>query len=70
MRCKQADVDRDIHDTKERNEMDKKAADYYVERKNKDAEIDREDELEGREKSRTSGTATSSGDLKKAAQKI
>jgi len=66
----QADVDRDIHDTKERNEMDKKAADYYVERKNKDAEIDREDELEGREKSRTSGTATSSDSLKKAAQKI
>ena len=66
----QADVDRDIHDTKERNEMDKKAADYYIERKNRESELDREDKKEGEERSRTSGSTTSSDSLKKAAQKI
>jgi len=66
----QADVDRDLHDTKERNEMDKKAADYYIERKNKEAELDREDKKEGEERSRTSGSSTSSDNLKKAAQKM
>ena len=66
----QADVDRDIHDTAERNDMDKKAADYYIERKNKEAELDREDDKEGKERSRKSGSTTSSDDLKRAAQKI
>jgi len=66
----QADVDRDLHDTKERNEMDKKAADYYIERKNRESELDREDKKEGEERSRTSGSTTSSDSLKKAAQKI
>jgi D-ribose pyranose/furanose isomerase RbsD len=66
----QADVDRDLHDTKERNEMDKKAADYYIERKNREAELDREDKKDGEERSRTSGSTTSSESLKKAAQKI
>ena len=50
--------------------MDKKAADYYIERKNRESELDREDEKEGQESSRTSGSTTSSDSLKKAAQKI
>ena len=66
----QADVDRDLHDTKERNEMDKKAADYYIERKNKEDDDEREDTKEAENRSRTSGTSTTSDDLKKAAQKI
>ena len=66
----QADVDRDIHDTKERNEMDKKAADYYIDRKNKEDEENREDKKEGEERFRASGSTTTSKDLKKAAQKI
>ena len=66
----QADVDRDLHDTKERNEMDKKAADYYIDRKNRESELDREDKKAGEERSRTSGSTTSSESLKKAAQKI
>jgi hypothetical protein len=66
----QADVDRDLHDTKERNEMDKKAADYYIDRKNREAELDREDKKQGEERSRASGSTTSSESLKKAAQKI
>ena len=66
----QADVDRDLHDTKERNEMDKKAADYYIERKNREDEEAREDTKEAEGRARTSGTSTTSDDLKKAAQKI
>ena len=66
----QAEVDRDLHDTKERNEMDKKAADYYIERKNKSDEDEREDNKEAEGRSRSTGTSTTSNDLKKAAQKI
>ena len=66
----QADVDRDLHDTKERNEMDKKAADYYIERKNKEDDDEREDTKEAEGRARASGTSTTSDDLKKAAQKI
>ena len=66
----QADVDRDIHDTKERNEMDKKAADYYIERKNTEQDAEREDKKEGEERVRKSGSTTDSDSLKRAAQKI
>ena len=66
----QADVDRDIHDTRERNDMDKKAADYYIERKNREEEVKREDEKEGQERSRKSGSSTDSESLKRASQKI
>ena len=66
----QADVDRDIHDTKERNEMDKKAADYYIERKNKEEDLKREEKKSKEERERASASTTSSEDLKKAAQKI
>jgi hypothetical protein len=50
--------------------MDKKAADYYIDRKNREAELDREDEKQGEERSRASGSTTSSESLKKATQKI
>jgi len=66
----QADVDRDLHDTKERNEMDKKATDYYMERKNKEEDYEREDTKEAEGRARSTGTSTTSDDLKKAAQKI
>ena len=62
----QADVDRDLHDTKERNDMDKKAADYYIERKNKEDEA----KLKEEEKLKSSGTATTSSDLKRAAERL
>ena len=62
----QAEVDRDLHDTKERNEMDKKAADYYIERKNAEDEAN----LQKEEKVKSSGTSTTSNDLKRAAQKL
>ena len=62
----QADVDRDIHDTKERNDMDKKAADYYIERKNKEEEDQKDKEMAENEK----GTSPTSDDLKRAAQKV
>ena len=62
----QAEVDRDLHDTKERNDMDKKAADYYIERKNKEDEAN----LQKEEKLKSSGTSTTSSDLKRAAQKL
>ena len=62
----QADVDRDLHDTKERNEMDKKAADYYIDRKNREDE----DKKEGEERARSTGSSTTSDDLKRASQKI
>jgi len=66
----QADVDRDLHDTKERNDMDRKAADYYIDRKNKEDDDEREDVKEAEGRARTSGTSTTSDDLKKAAQKV
>ena len=66
----QADVDRDLHDTKERNEMDKKAADYYIDRKNRENEEAREDEKEGEERVRSTGSSTTSDDLKRASEKI
>ena len=50
--------------------MDKKAIDYYIEKKNRQDELDREDKKEGEERLRASGSATSSDNLKKAAQKI
>ena len=50
--------------------MDKKAADYYIERKNTEEEVDREDKKEGEERSRNSGSTTDSESLKRAAQKI
>ena len=62
----QADVDRDLHDTKERNEMDKKAADYYIDRKNREDE----DKKEDNKRNASSSSSTSSDSLKKAAQKI
>ena len=66
----QADVDRDIHDTKEKNEMDKKAVDYYIERKNKEEDDDKEDKRAGEERLRSSGSKTTADDLKRAAEKI
>jgi hypothetical protein len=66
----QADADRDIHDTKERNAMDKKAADYYIERRNKREDEEREDLKEGEARARQGGTRTSADALKKAAQTI
>lgn len=62
----QAEVDRDLHDTKERNEMDKKAADYYIERKNRESEAN----LQKEEKAKSTGTSTTSNDLKRAAEKL
>ena len=62
----QAEVDRDLHDTKERNDMDKKAADYYIDRKNREAEAN----LKKEEKEKSTGTSTTSSDLKRAAQKL
>jgi hypothetical protein len=50
--------------------MDKKAIDYYIERKNKEDDNEREDTKESEGRARTSGTATTADDLKKAAQKI
>ena len=66
----QADADRDIHDTKERNAMDKKAADYYIERRNKREDEEREDLKEGEARARQGGARTSADALKKAAQTI
>jgi len=62
----QAEVDRDLHDTKERNEMDKKAADYYIDRKNRESEAN----LQKEEKAKSTGTSTTSNDLKRAAEKL
>ena len=62
----QAEVDRDLHDTKERNEMDKKAADYYIDRKN----IESEANLQKEEKAKSTGTSTTSSDLKRAAERL
>ena len=62
----QSEVDRDLHDTKERNDMDKKAADYYIDRKNREAEAN----LKKEEKEKSTGTSTTSSDLKRAAQKL
>ena len=62
----QAEVDRDLHDTKERNEMDKKAADYYIDRKNRESEAN----LQKEEKAKSTGTSTTSSDLKRAAEKL
>ena len=50
--------------------MDKKAADYYIDRKNRQEEKDREDKKEGEDRARVSGSTTTSESLKKAAQKI
>ena len=66
----QADVDRDLHDTKERNDMDRKAADYYIDRKNREDEEEREDDKEEEGRVRSTGSSTTSDDLKRAAQKI
>ncbi len=62
----QAEVDRDLHDTKERNDMDKKAADYYIDRKNRESEAN----LQKEEKAKSAGTSTTSSDLKRAAEKL
>jgi hypothetical protein len=62
----QAEVDRDLHDTKERNEMDKKAADYYIDRKNRESEAN----LQKEEKASSTGTSTTSSDLKRAAERL
>jgi D-ribose pyranose/furanose isomerase RbsD len=62
----QAEVDRDLHDTKERNEMDKKAADYYIDRKNRESEAN----LQKEEKAKSTGTSTTSSDLKRAAERL
>jgi len=62
----QAEVDRDLHDTKERNDMDKKAADYYIDRKNRESEAN----LQKEEKVKNTGTSTTSSDLKRATEKL
>jgi len=62
----QAEVDRDLHDTKERNEMDKKAADYYIDRKNRESEAN----LQKEEKAKSTGTSTTSSDLKRATERL
>ena len=62
----QAEVDRDLHDTKERNEMDKKAADYYIDRKNRESEANFQKE----EKAKSTGTSTTSSDLKRASERL
>ena len=66
----QAQVDRDLHDTKERNEMDKKAADYYIERKNKEDESEEKAVDKKQSDTKKAGTSTTSDDLKRAAQKL
>ena len=66
----QAQVDRDLHDTKERNEMDKKAADYYIDRKNKEDESEEKAVDKKQSDSKKAGTSTTSDDLKRAAQKL
>ena len=66
----QAQVDRDLHDTKERNEMDKKAADYYIERKNKEDESEKKAVEKKQSDTKKAGTSTTSDDLKRAAQKL
>jgi hypothetical protein len=66
----QAQVDRDLHDTKERNEMDKKAADYYIERKNKQDESEQKAVGQKQADNKKAGTSTTSDDLKRAAQKL
>jgi hypothetical protein len=50
--------------------MDKKAADYYIDRKNREDEEEREDEKEEEGRVRSTGSSTTSDDLKRAAQKI
>ena len=62
----QADVDRDLHDTKERNDMDRKAADYYIDRKNREEELKKESD----DKAAAKGTSTTAEDLNKAADKM
>ena len=66
----QAQVDRDLHDTKERNEMDKKAADYYIERKNREDESEEKAVDKKQSDTKKAGTSTTSDDLKRAAQKL
>ena len=66
----QAQVDRDLHDTKERNEMDKKAADYYIDRKNRQDEKEQKAVGQKQSDSKKAGTSTTSDDLKRAAQKL
>ena len=66
----QAEVDRDLHDTKERNEMDKKAADYYIERKNKQDDDDKQSSISKQNKDSKAGTSTTSDDLKRATEKL
>ena len=51
---------------KERNEMDKKAADYYIDRKNRESEAN----LQKEEKAKSTGTSTTSSDLKRAAERL
>ena len=46
--------------------MDKKAADYYIDRKNREDE----DKKEGEERVRSTGSTTTSDDLKRASEKI
>tara|TARA_R100000234_G_scaffold48635_1_gene29119 strand:- start:5366 stop:7669 length:2304 start_codon:yes stop_codon:yes gene_type:complete len=62
----QADVERDLHDTKERNARDNKAADYYIDRKNKEEEKAEE----GNNRAKEQGITTTSDDLKRAAEKV
>ena len=62
----QADANRDIHDTKERNEMDKKAADYYIDRKNREEENKKEQDQQEKAK----GAGTTAADLRRAVEKL
>ena len=62
----QAEANRDIHDTKERNEMDKKAADYYIDRKNREEENKKEQDQQEKAK----GAGTTADDLRRAVEKL
>tara|TARA_R110002020_G_scaffold20393_1_gene69891 strand:- start:924 stop:3227 length:2304 start_codon:yes stop_codon:yes gene_type:complete len=62
----QADVDRDLHDTKEQNDLGKKAVDYFISRKDKEEETNESAKKADSQK----GTKPSADDLQRAAQKM
>jgi hypothetical protein len=62
----QADANRDMHDTKERNDMDRKAADYYIDRKNREEDSKKEQDQQEKAK----GAGTTADDLRRAVEKL
>ena len=62
----QADANRDMHDTKQRLDMDKKAADYYIDRKNREEDAKKEQDSAAVAK----GAGTTAADIKRAAEKL